>query len=173
MYKRQDLYADDSQEMASFLTPDEQEMLNSTKASIDDSELFAMLDDEIEQMAKIEEDEPDLMTGLSDEEFVSHIPPTADAGSDLVVDASHDGTAIVLLEGSATSPGSQGVEQWIWRDGLSKQIGDTPMVKVRLPIGNHTFTLTVTDPARESSTDTITVQVQGTSREDTYDLLDD
>jgi len=168
-----DLYADDSQEMASFLTPDEQEMLNSTKASIDDSELFAMLDDEIEQMAKIEEDEPDLMTGLSDEEFVSHIPPTADAGSDLVVDASHDGTAIVLLDGSATSPGSQGVEQWIWRDGLSKQIGDTPMVKVRLPIGNHTFTLTVTDPARESSTDTITVQVQGTSREDTYDLLDD
>jgi hypothetical protein len=79
----------------------------------------------------------------------------------------------VLLDGSATSPGSQGIEQWIWRDGHSKQIGKTPMVNVRLPIGNHTFTLTVIDPSRESSTDTVTVQVQGEVREDAYDLLDD
>ena len=168
-----DLYADDSQELASFLTPEEQDKLSSASPSIDDSELFAMLDDEIEQMARNVEEETDLMAGLSDEEFISHVPPTADAGMDLVVNASQDGTAIVLLDGSATSPGSQGIEQWIWRDGLSKQIGDTAMVKVRLPVGNHTFTLTVTDPARESSTDTITVQVQGTTREDTYDLLDD
>ena len=47
------------------------------------------------------------------------------------------------------------------------------MVNVRLPVGNHTFTLTVSDSARESSTDTVTVQVQGEVREDTYDLLDD
>ncbi len=168
-----DLYADDGQDMASFFTPEEQEKLNARRTSIDDSDLFAMLDDEIEQMAKVEEDETDLMAGLSDDEFITHIPPTADAGTDLVVNASQDGTAIVLLDGSATSPGSQRIEQWTWRDGLSKQIGDTPMVKVRLPVGNHTFTLTVTDPARESSTDTITVQVQGTAREDTFDLLND
>ena len=168
-----DLYADDGQDMASFFTPEEQEKLNARRTSIDDSDLFAMLDDEIEQMAKVEEDETDLMAGLSDDEFITHIPPTADAGTDLVVNASQDGTAIVLLDGSATSPGSQRIEQWTWRDGLSKQIGDTPMVKVRLPVGNHTFTLTVTDPARESSTDTITVQVQGTAREATIDLLND
>ena len=113
------------------------------------------------------------MAGLSDENFISHVPPTADAGNDIVVNASHDGTVIVLLDGSGTSPGSQGVEQWVWRDGYSKQIGDTPMVNVRLPIGNHTFTLTVSDPSRETSTDTVTVQVQGEVREDTYDLLDD
>ena len=168
-----DLYADDGQDMASFFTPEEQEKLNARRTSIDDSDLFAMLDDEIEQMAKVEEDETDLMAGLSDDDFITHIPPTADAGTDLIVNASQDGTAIVLLDGSATSPGSQRIEQWTWRDGLSKQIGDTPMVKVRLPVGNHTFTLTVTDPARESSTDTITVQVQGTAREDTFDLLED
>lgn len=168
-----DLYADDGQDIASYLTPDEQKKFSAGKASIDDSELFAMLDDEIEQMAKIEVEEADLMAGLSDEEFISHVPPTADAGTDIVVDATQDGTAIVILDGSSTSPGSQSIEQWTWRDGLSKQIGDTPMVKVRLPIGNHTFTLTVSDTARESSTDTITVQVLGQSREDTYDLLDD
>ena len=122
---------------------------------------------------EFQEEDTDIMAGLSDEEFVSHVPPTADAGMDAVVNATEDGTAIVLLDGSATSPGSQGIEQWIWRDGHSKQIGDTSMVNVRLPIGNHTFTLTDSDPARESSTDTITVQVLGETREDTYDLLND
>ena len=167
-----DLYADSGSEMASFLTEEEQKKLESGPSTIDDSELFAMLDDEIEQLAKFEEDDTDLMAGLSDEEFVMHVSPTADAGNDIVVSAAQDGTAIVLLDGSGTSPGSQGIEQWIWRDGHSKQIGDTAMVKVRLPIGNHTFTLTVSDHARESSTDTVTVQVQGQMREDTYDLLD-
>ena len=132
-----------------------------------------MLDDEIEQMAQFQEEDTDLMAGLSDQEFVSHVSPTADAGMDVIINANQDGTAIVLLDGSATSPGSQGIEQWVWRDGHSKQIGDTEKINVRLPIGNHTFTLTVSDPARESSTDTITVQVLGENREDTYDLLED
>ena len=169
----EDIYANDVDELSSLLTEEEQERLTSGTSMVDDSELFAMLDDEIEQLAKLPEEETDLMAGLSDEEFVSHIPPTADAGMDVVVKAKEDGTAIVLLDGSATSPGSQGIEQWVWRDGHSKQIGDTSMVNVRLPIGNHTFTLTVSDPARESSTDTITVQVHGDAREDTYDLLND
>ena len=169
----EDIYANDGDELASLLTKEEQEQLNSGTSTVDDSELFAMLDDEIEQLAQFQEEDTDLMEGLSDEEFVSHIAPTADAGMDIVVNANEDGTAIVLLDGSATSPGSQGIEQWIWRDGHSKQIGTTEKVNVRLPIGNHTFTLTVSDRARESSTDTITVQVLGETREDTYDLLDD
>tara|TARA_B110000438_G_scaffold287980_1_gene320873 strand:- start:390 stop:2015 length:1626 start_codon:yes stop_codon:yes gene_type:complete len=168
-----DLYADGGEDMASLLTEEEQKLLHSGPVSVDDSELFAMLDDEIEQLAQFQDEDTDLMAGLSDEGFVTHIPPTADAGMDVVVKTNQDGTAIVLLDGSATSPGSQDVAQWIWRDGYSKQIGDTPMVNVRLPVGNHTFTLTVSDSSRESSTDTITVQVQGETREDTFDLLDD
>jgi hypothetical protein len=168
-----DLYADGGEAMASLLTEEEQKLLNSGPVLVDDSELFAMLDDEIEQLAQFQDEDTDLMAGLSDEEFITHISPTADAGIDVIVKANQDGTAIVLLDGSATSPGSQSIEQWIWRDGYSKQIGDTAMVNVRLPIGNHTFTLSVSDSARESSTDTITVQVQGETREDTFDLLDD
>jgi len=168
-----DIYADDGNDLASLLTEEEQEQLISGSSTVVDSELFAMLDDEIEQLAQFQEDETDLMAGLSDEEFVTHIPPTADAGTDIVVNANEQGTAVVLLDGSATSPGSQDIEQWIWRDGHSKQIGKTSKVNVKLPLGNHTFTLTVSDSARESSTDTITVQVLGESREDTYDLLND
>ena len=168
-----DLYADDGEDIAALLTEAEQKQLSAGATSIDDSELFAMLDDEIEQLAQFQEEETDLMAGLSDEDFISYLPPTADSGNDQVVNASQDGTATVLLDGSLTSPGSQGIEQWIWRDGHSKQIGKTPMINVRLPIGNHTFTLTVIDHSRESSTDTVTVQVQGEVLEDTYDLLDD
>jgi WD40 repeat protein len=169
----EDIYANDGQDIASLLTEEEQKQFNSRDSTVDDSELFAMLDDEIEQMAQFQEEDTDLMAGLSDQEFVSHVSPTADAGMDVIINANQDGTAIVLLDGSATSPGSQGIEQWVWRDGHSKQIGDTEKINVRLPIGNHTFTLTVSDPARESSTDTITVQVLGENREDTYDLLED
>ena len=61
----------------------------------------------------------------------------------------------------------------VWRDGASKVIGEAPKIKVRLSRGNHTFTLTVADDARESNTDTVTVQVTGEARDDTYALLED
>ncbi|HIF04937.1 MAG TPA: hypothetical protein EYQ80_06005 [Candidatus Poseidoniales archaeon] len=138
-----------------------------------DEELFDMLDDEIEQLAMVQDDTPDLFTNLDDEDFISQVPPSADAGQDQIVSAKADGTATVLLDGAASSAGTQGIEQWIWRDGHSKQIGKEALIRVRLPVGNHTFTLTVSDPSRESSTDTITVQVQGTAADDTYDLLSD
>ncbi len=169
----EDIYANDG-DIGALLTKEEQEMLNSKPTAFDDSELFDMLDDEIEKMAKLEDDEElDILADLSDDGFVTHIPPTADAGSDQVLGASDDGTAIAILDGTATTAGSQNIEQWSWRDGDSKQIGKTPKVKVRLPIGNYTFTLTVTDSGRESSTDTITVQIQGDVSDDSFSLLDD
>ncbi|MBN17817.1 MAG: hypothetical protein CMB37_06655 [Euryarchaeota archaeon] len=168
-----DIYANDG-DIAGLLTAEEQEMLSKAPTKFDDSELFDMLDDEIEKMANFEdEDEADILADLSDDGFVTHIPPTADAGSDQVMGASDDGTAIVILDGTATTAGSQNIEQWSWRDGDSKQIGKTPKIKVRLPIGNYTFTLTVTDSGRESSTDTITVQIQGDVTDDSFSLLED
>ena len=169
----EDIYANDG-DIAGLLTAEEQEMLSKAPTKFDDSELFDMLDDEIEKMANFEdEDEADILADLSDDGFVTHIPPTADAGSDQVMGASDDGTAIVILDGTATTAGSQNIEQWSWRDGDSKQIGKTPKIKVRLPIGNYTFTLTVTDSGRESSTDTITVQIQGDVTDDSFSLLED
>lgn len=165
------MYADDDETIASLLTEEERELMHQRHA-VDDS-LFDMLDDEIEQLAMVQDATPELIGDFDDESFITHVPPTADAGLDQEVAANADGTAIVVLDGSATAEGSQGISQWIWRDGHSKQIGSTPMLKVRLPVGNHTFTLTVSDPARESSTDTVTVQVQGKARDETYDLLAD
>jgi len=165
------LYADDEETIASLLTEEERGLMHE-RHDVDEA-LFDMLDDEIEQLAMVQDDTPDLLTGLSDDDFISHVPPTADAGTDQVVAAKSDGTATVLLDGSATSAGSQSIEQWIWRDGHSKQIGKEALIRVRLPVGNHTFTLSVSDTSRESSTDTITVQVQGTAIDDTYDLLAD
>jgi hypothetical protein len=132
-----------------------------------------MLDDEIEQLAMVEDEEEDLMAGLSDDEFVQNVAPSADAGQDQMVPVEKDGTATVMLDGSASIEGTHGIQQWAWRDGDSKVIGDTVKIKVRLAPGNHTFTLTVTDPMRESTTDTVTVQVEGTATDDTYDLLQD
>jgi WD40 repeat protein len=167
----EELYADDEETIASLLTEEERGLMH--KRHEVDEELFDMLDDEIEQLAMVQDDTPDLFTNLDDEDFVSHVPPSADAGQDQIVSAKADGTATVLLDGAASSAGTQGIEQWIWRDGDSKQIGKEALIRVRLPVGNHTFTLTVSDPSRESSTDTVTVQVQGTAVDDTFDLLSD
>ena len=113
------------------------------------------------------------MAGLSDDEFVQSLAPTADAGQDQMVSAEKDGTATIVLDGSASIEGTHGIQQWVWRDGDSKIIGDTVKIKVRLAPGNHTFTLSVTDPMRESTTDTVTVQVEGTTEDDTFALLED
>lgn len=169
----EELYADDSDDIAALLTEEERAMFGKENAPEVDDGLMAMLDDEIEQLAMVEDEEEDLMAGLSDDEFVQNVAPSADAGQDQMVPVEKDGTATVMLDGSASIEGTHGIQQWAWRDGDSKVIGDTVKIKVRLAPGNHTFTLTVTDPMRESTTDTVTVQVEGTATDDTYDLLQD
>ena len=168
-----ELYADDGDDVAALLTDEERAMFSEGQRPEIDDDLMAMLDDEIEQIAMIEDDGDDILTDLSDEEFIQSIAPTADAGQDQEVGAGDDGTAIILLDGSNSSPGTHGIQQWAWRDTDSKLIGKTEKIKVKLPLGNHTFTLTITDPMRESSTDTVTVQVAGSARDETFDLLDD
>jgi len=169
-----ELYADDSDDIAALLTDDERAMFSKGDAPQVDDNLMAMLDDEIEQLAMVEDDvDEDLMAGLSDDDFVQSLAPTADAGQDQMVSAEKDGTATIILDGSASIEGTHGIQQWVWRDGDSKIIGDTVKIKVRLAPGNHTFTLSVTDPMRESTTDTVTVQVEGTTEDDTFALLED
>ncbi|MDP6907044.1 MAG: PKD domain-containing protein [Candidatus Thalassarchaeaceae archaeon] len=169
-----DLYADGGDDIAALLTEEEREMFSEGVAPQIDDDLMMMLDDEIEQLAQMPEtDGDDLMAGLTDDSAVENIAPTADAGYDQIVSADDTGTAIVLLDGSASIAGTHDIAQWSWRDGTSKQIGDTVKIKVKLSPGNHTFTLTVADSMRESTTDTITVQVEGSSSDDSFDLLYD
>lgn len=175
-----DIYGDEDAQIASLLTAEEAAMMGALPTT-DDAHLLDMLDADLEAISMEVETVKTLSpTGagtledlLNEAPEGIHLPPTADAGEDQVISAGADGTAIVLLDGSASQAGTRGIQTMVWRDGASKVIGEAPKIKVRLSRGNHTFTLTVADDARESNTDTVTVQVTGEARDDTYALLED
>ena len=71
----------------------------------------------------------------------------------------NSGAAIVTLDGSRSFDEDGVIESHVWRDSSNRVIGEVPIIKVKLPKGNHTFTLTVTDNDRASTSDMVTVQV--------------
>jgi hypothetical protein len=85
--------------------------------------------------------------------------PVADAGDDQIVDADDSGTAVLTLDGSRSFYEGGEIVSHVWMDSSNRVIGEVPIIKVKLPKGNHTFTLTVTDNDLASTSDAVTAQV--------------
>src|SRR5437867_4015554 len=84
--------------------------------------------------------------------IVTNRPPVADAGMDQTVDSTGPGGTSVQLDGSKSSDPDQDVLSFVWKDEAGNVVGTTAVVQLTLPVGAHTFTLTVTDPGGLSST---------------------
>src|SRR5438876_7362684 len=84
--------------------------------------------------------------------IVTNRPPVADAGMDQTVDSTGPGGTSVQLDGSKSSDPDQDVLSFVWKDEAGNVVGTTAVVQLTLPVGMHTFTLTVTDPGGLSST---------------------
>lgn len=82
--------------------------------------------------------------------------PTANAGPDFSAVAGLAGTASVALNGSGADPEGQPVT-FVWTGPFGTAGGATPTVT--LPVGTHELTLTVTDTAGGSASDTVTATV--------------
>ncbi len=152
-----DPYASDSFE--DLLTEEERTMMEDSASSDGDSDLLDLLESEETMMEEVETEAFDLALALEDDSSAFNLPPVADAGSDQKVKASDDGSAIVLLDGSASYDEDGDIVSYSWRDATNRVIGETVAMKVKLSSGNHTFTLTVTDDDGASTSDTVTVQV--------------
>ena len=87
-------------------------------------------------------------------------PPVADAGLDQTVDSTGPGGTSVQLDGSKSSDPDKDVLSFAWKDEAGKVVGTTAVVQLTLPVGVHTFTLTVTDPGGLSSTAKTVVTVE-------------
>ncbi|PYU53050.1 MAG: hypothetical protein DMG48_02070 [Acidobacteria bacterium] len=83
--------------------------------------------------------------------IVTNRPPVADAGMDQTVDSTGPGGTSVQLDGSKSSDPDQDVLSFVWKDEAGNVVGTTAVVQLTLPVGMHTFTLTVTDPGGLSS----------------------
>ena len=104
--------------------------------------------------------EVDLLDDLSASARAINLPPVADAGEDVTLDADDEGKATALLDGTRSYDPDGSIVGWSWEDGAGRVIGDAPQVRVRLSAGVHVFYLTVTDDRAASSSSTITVRIR-------------
>jgi hypothetical protein len=152
---------DTSAEMEGLLTEAELAQLEGGETSSSGSgELLDLLEAEVTLTDQTSGDQFDIAAGLLDESGRTNLPPVADAGEDLIVEADAEGNAVVLLDGSRSYDEDGEIVSHVWRDDGNRILGEAPQIKVKLSKGNYTFTLTVTDNDRESTSDTITVQIR-------------
>ena len=124
-------------------------------------EVTRILDDmgeEVEGQVADEED-PDLLAELASEARMINLPPVADAGEDLTVASGEDGTAEILLDGSASYDPDGEIDVWEWLDERERVVGSTPMIKVRVRKGTHVFRLRVKDDKNAMSEAIVTLRV--------------
>lgn len=154
------LYGGDD-DYSELLTESEMAQLSSgSSTSVGSDDLMGLLEAEITLTDETEKEEFDFDSALSGEPDRMNAPPVADAGEDLIIQADESDTAVVTLDGSRSFDEDGVIVSHTWRDITNRVIGEAPIIKVKLPKGNHTFTLTVTDNDRASTSDTVTVQVR-------------
>src|SRR6266508_706811 len=88
--------------------------------------------------------------------------PAANAGPDRVIECMAEGTATVILDGSASSDADGDRLSYTWFDENRVVVGTAPVVQVPASLGAHQFTLEVTDSLGDSATDAVTVTIVDT-----------
>jgi predicted metal-dependent phosphoesterase TrpH len=89
----------------------------------------------------------------------SNQPPKASAGSDIsVVDDEQNGAESVTLSAAGSSDPDGAISSYVWKEGTT-QIATGVSPVVRLSVGMHTITLTVTDNGGLASSDEVIVTV--------------
>lgn len=173
------LYGDDSDDVLMHLTADERASYGDAPApGQPTSSLLAAMGTPEPTPASSETilDENELMEALNSSEEMSleetglllnalssavdevH-PPKAMAGDDQRQQAEADGTCVVLLDGRGSYDPHDQILRWSWHDGQGQELSDTPQLKLRLPVGQHTFELRVVDRQGSWTTDSVAVHV--------------
>jgi hypothetical protein len=71
-------------------------------------------------------------------------PLVANAGPDQTVECAGHGCALVTLDGSKSSGPDGDTLIFVWQDESNRQVGTSAVTQLAVPMGAHTFTLTVT-----------------------------
>jgi HYR domain/NHL repeat len=87
--------------------------------------------------------------------------PVANAGPDQILECT-GGTTSVLLNGTASTPGSGTISSYTWAEGATT-LGTGATLTVSLPTGSHTITLTVMDTGGGSATDDVVINIRDTT----------
>jgi len=90
-------------------------------------------------------------------------PPVANAGPDQTVECTGHGCALVTLDGSKSSGPDGDTLSFVWQDESNKQLGTSAVTQLAVPMGAHTFTLTVAYAGGLASTAVTHVTVRDTT----------
>ncbi len=90
-------------------------------------------------------------------------PPVADAGPDQTVECARpDGTPVTLDASASSDPDGDSLS-FEWRDAGDVVVATDALVELTLPLGVHTFTLTVDDGKGGTDSDAVVVTVEDTT----------
>jgi len=89
-------------------------------------------------------------------------PPVADAGDDQTVECTSSAGCLVTLDGSGSSDPDGDTLSYTWTDENTNTVGTAASIQVTVPLGAHSFTLTV-DDGSETDSDTTSVTVEDTT----------
>jgi len=85
--------------------------------------------------------------------------PQADAGHDQTHVIGKADSIVVILDGHSTYDPDQRISHWQWFDQRGREIATQPVVKVKLPVGTHTFVLRVRNVDDITTTDSVHIHV--------------
>lgn len=115
-----------------------------------------------ESQARVFIGDPATMTYSEDSIIPINLPPSANAGPDRTIEAQGPLGATVALNGSASSDPEGQPLSYLWESDDSI-ISRTSDLTVSLPVGVHTFRLTVVDDQGSYTSDHVTVSVVDTT----------
>ena len=129
-------------------------------SSMDD--LMAAFDEELSLEPKIDEskEEESLIEHLLSADEKRNQPPICNAGNDQVLESGDDGSCTVILDGSSSHDPDGYIRTWNWTSEDGRTLSSGPKLKLRLPVGNHRFTLTVADDDGAMSSDSVSIVIR-------------
>jgi len=154
-------YADENGEFSGALSPEEEAILESRPESILESDqILQDLNEESQSESQKAEIESDILEELSASARAINLPPVADAGEDVTIEADDEGKAEATLDGSDSYDPDGEIVSWAWENEGQRVIGSSDRIRVRLSKGVHVFYLTVTDDKGSATRSSVTVHVK-------------
>ncbi len=158
---QREIEEDEKGEFSGALSLEEESIVESRpEINPESNQILQDLIEESEVVSLEEESEPDILEELSSSARAINLPPVADAGEDITVEADDEGKAEILLDGSRSFDPDGDIASWAWEDDRHRVIGHTDRIRVRLTKGVHVFYLTVTDDRGSATKSSITVHVK-------------
>ena len=132
-----------------------------SKESTMDDLMAAFNDENTQEVKTIEiDDEVSLIEHLLSNDEKRNQPPVCNAGNDQNLEAGEDGSCLVILDGSSSHDPDGYIRSWNWTSEDGRTLSTGPKIKLRLPLGTHRFTLTVTDDDGAMSSDSISIAIR-------------